>query len=33
VAQLLMDHGVTDVYYMKGGFEAWRQAGYQLEPK
>jgi rhodanese-related sulfurtransferase len=30
---MLMDRGLTDVQYLKGGFEAWRQEGYPLEPK
>jgi 3-mercaptopyruvate sulfurtransferase SseA len=33
VAQTLLDAGWTDVRPLKGGFDAWRQAGYPLEPK
>jgi rhodanese-related sulfurtransferase len=33
VAQELMDRGLTDVHYITGGFDAWREAGYPLEPK
>jgi rhodanese-related sulfurtransferase len=28
-----MEHGFKDVYALKGGFDAWREAGYPLEPK
>jgi rhodanese-related sulfurtransferase len=33
VAQILADSGVTDVHYIQDGFDAWRQAGYPLDPK
>jgi 3-mercaptopyruvate sulfurtransferase SseA len=33
VARTLLDAGWTDVRPLKGGFDAWRQAGYPLEPK
>jgi rhodanese-related sulfurtransferase len=33
VAQVLMERGLTDVHYLKGGFDAWRHEGYPLEPK
>jgi len=33
VAQLLIDQGRDSVNYLQGGFEAWRRAGYALEPK
>jgi rhodanese-related sulfurtransferase len=28
-----MEHGFKNVYPMEGGFYAWREAGYPLEPK
>jgi rhodanese-related sulfurtransferase len=33
VAQLLTDRGLTNVRYLQGGYEAWRRAGYPLDPK
>ena len=33
VAQLLVDQGRQDVRYLQGGFDAWRRAGYPLNPK
>jgi len=30
---MLVDRGLTDVHYLEGGFDAWRQAGYPLERK
>ena len=33
MARTLLDAGWTDVRPLKGGFEAWRHAGYPLEPK
>ena len=32
-AQILLDHGFKNVYPLKGGFGAWLNAGYPLEPK
>ena len=32
-AQILKEHGFTNVYPLKGGFDAWRKKGYPLEPK
>ncbi|MBE0431128.1 MAG: hypothetical protein IBX67_04805 [Dehalococcoidia bacterium] len=28
-----MEHDFKNVYVLKGGFDAWRKAGYALEPK
>ena len=28
---MLMDHGFTRVRPLEGGFDAWAEAGYQLE--
>jgi len=33
VAQVLLEHGWSDVHPLYGGFDAWRTAGYPLEPK
>jgi 3-mercaptopyruvate sulfurtransferase SseA len=33
VAQELMARGWKDVRPLKGGFDAWQQAGYPTEPK
>jgi rhodanese-related sulfurtransferase len=33
VAQQLLDAGWTDARALLGGFDAWRQAGYPVEPK
>jgi rhodanese-related sulfurtransferase len=33
VAQILADNGVADVHYIRGGFDAWREAGYPLDAK
>lgn len=33
VTQALMSHGFTNVKALIGGFDAWKQAGYPLEPK
>jgi rhodanese-related sulfurtransferase len=33
VAQTLLDEGWTDVHPLEGGFDAWRGAGYAVEPK
>jgi rhodanese-related sulfurtransferase len=33
VAQELMERGFKNVHPLYGGFEAWRQAGYSVEPK
>jgi rhodanese-related sulfurtransferase len=30
---MLIDRGVTDIGFLQGGFEAWRRAGYPLDPK
>jgi rhodanese-related sulfurtransferase len=33
VAQQLRQNGFTEVYALRGGFDAWRQAGGSVEPK
>lgn len=33
VAQALREHGFADIHTLSGGFDAWQQAGYPLEPK
>jgi len=33
VARDLKNKGFTNVYPLAGGFDAWQQAGYPLEPK
>jgi rhodanese-related sulfurtransferase len=33
VAQMLADRGYKNVDFIAGGFDAWRQANYPLEPK
>jgi rhodanese-related sulfurtransferase len=33
VAQTLTDLGWDDVHYIAGGFDAWVDAGYPLQPK
>jgi 3-mercaptopyruvate sulfurtransferase SseA len=33
VAQQLLDRGWTGVRAMLGGLDAWRQAGYPVQPK
>jgi rhodanese-related sulfurtransferase len=33
VAQALSEHGFVDIHALSGGFDAWQQAGYPLEPK
>jgi 3-mercaptopyruvate sulfurtransferase SseA len=33
VARTLLDAGWTDVRALVGGFDAWRAAGYPLQPK
>jgi rhodanese-related sulfurtransferase len=33
VAQELMNSGFDKVYVLKGGFDAWKEAGYPVEPK
>jgi len=33
VAQELADRGFTDVHPLVGGFDAWLDAGYPVEPK
>jgi rhodanese-related sulfurtransferase len=33
VAQTLREHGIESVQALKGGWEAWKQAGYPVEPK
>jgi rhodanese-related sulfurtransferase len=30
---MLIDRGRTEAHPLKGGFDAWRQAGYPVEPK
>jgi len=31
--QILRQHKYPNVYALEGGFDAWRNAGYPLEPK
>ena len=31
--QILVDHGITDVYNMRGGITAWMKAGYRIYTK
>jgi len=33
VAQVLLEHGWGDAHPLAGGFDAWRRAGYPIEPK
>jgi 3-mercaptopyruvate sulfurtransferase SseA len=33
VAQTLLDSGWADARALSGGFDAWRRAGYPMEPK
>jgi rhodanese-related sulfurtransferase len=33
VAQTLIDRGWTEAHPLLGGFDAWRQDGYPVEPK
>jgi rhodanese-related sulfurtransferase len=33
VAQVLLDNGWKNVHPLYGGFEAWEQAGGEVEPK
>ncbi|MGE0821208.1 MAG: rhodanese-like domain-containing protein [Candidatus Binatia bacterium] len=33
MAQTLIDYGFDNVYPLTGGFEAWKDANYPLEPK
>ena len=33
MAQMLLDRGWMDVHPLRGGFDAWRAAGYPIEPK
>jgi 3-mercaptopyruvate sulfurtransferase SseA len=33
VAQQLRDRGFTQAYALQGGFDAWQEAGGQVEPK
>jgi rhodanese-related sulfurtransferase len=33
VAQVLLERGWSDVHALHGGFDAWQQAGYPVEPK
>ena len=30
---MLLDRGWMDVHPLRGGFDAWRAAGYPIEPK
>lgn len=32
-AQIILNHGFKKVYPLKGGFDAWLEAGYPLAPK
>ncbi|MPZ21321.1 MAG: hypothetical protein GEV06_25995 [Luteitalea sp.] len=29
---MLLEHGFPNVRYLRGGFDAWQQHGYPLEP-
>jgi len=33
VAQEIMDYGYANAHPLHGGFEAWRRAGFPVEPK
>ena len=33
MAHELLDRGYGEVYALKGGFDAWRQAGYPVVPR
>jgi rhodanese-related sulfurtransferase len=33
VAQELEDQGLKDVHALHGGFDAWKRAGFPLEPR
>jgi len=33
VAEELIARGLSDVHALYGGFDAWREAGYPVEPK
>jgi len=33
VARILGENGWTEAHPLLGGFDAWRQAGYPVEPK
>jgi rhodanese-related sulfurtransferase len=33
VAQTLLEHGFHNVHPLYGGFDAWRKAGYPVDPK
>jgi len=33
LAQRLLDHGFKNVHPLYGGFDAWQEAGYPIEPK